>query len=84
MLLPFASCLYLLTLLLSIVTLSGSEHFEGFLIQARDAMNPDGSAVGSFALVDPKISQRLTCNSIEVLYSGGHGFFIVEHKCFPH
>ncbi|XP_051718363.1 putative ferric-chelate reductase 1 isoform X2 [Ctenopharyngodon idella] len=47
------------------VTLSGSEHFEGFLIQARDATNTDGSAVGSFALVDPKISQRLTCNSIE-------------------
>ncbi len=51
---------------MSIVTLSGSEHFEGFLIQARDATNPDGLAIGSFTLVDPQISQRLTCNSIEV------------------
>ncbi len=49
-----------------IVTLSGSEHFEGFLIQARDATNPDGLAIGSFTLIDPQISQRLTCNSIEV------------------
>uniref|UniRef100_A0A8C1NIN8 Ferric-chelate reductase 1a n=1 Tax=Cyprinus carpio TaxID=7962 RepID=A0A8C1NIN8_CYPCA len=48
------------------VALSGSEHFEGFLIQARDATNPDGPAIGSFTLVDPEISQRLTCNSIEV------------------
>uniref|UniRef100_A0A671PNY9 Putative ferric-chelate reductase 1 n=1 Tax=Sinocyclocheilus anshuiensis TaxID=1608454 RepID=A0A671PNY9_9TELE len=48
------------------VTLSGSEHFEGFLIQARDATNLDGPAIGSFTLVDPEISQRLTCNSIEV------------------
>uniref|UniRef100_A0A8C1R6K4 Ferric-chelate reductase 1a n=1 Tax=Cyprinus carpio TaxID=7962 RepID=A0A8C1R6K4_CYPCA len=47
------------------VALSGSEHFEGFLIQARDATNPDGPAIGSFTLVDPEISQRLTCNSIE-------------------
>ncbi|XP_026062242.1 putative ferric-chelate reductase 1 isoform X2 [Carassius auratus] len=47
------------------VTLSGSEHFEGFLIQARDATNPDGPAIGSFTLVDPVISQRLTCNRIE-------------------
>ncbi|XP_058619478.1 ferric-chelate reductase 1 isoform X3 [Onychostoma macrolepis] len=46
------------------VTLSGSERFEGFLIQARDATNPDGLAIGSFTLVDPAISQRLTCNSI--------------------
>uniref|UniRef100_A0A9R1SNS0 Ferric chelate reductase 1 n=2 Tax=Cyprinus carpio TaxID=7962 RepID=A0A9R1SNS0_CYPCA len=47
------------------VVLSGSEHFEGFLIQARDATNPDGQAIGSFTLVDPDISQGLTCNSIE-------------------
>ncbi|XP_056329966.1 putative ferric-chelate reductase 1 isoform X2 [Danio aesculapii] len=47
------------------VTLSGSEPFEGFLIQARDATNIDGSAIGSFKLVDLKISQRLTCNRIE-------------------
>uniref|UniRef100_A0A8C1SB20 Ferric-chelate reductase 1a n=1 Tax=Cyprinus carpio TaxID=7962 RepID=A0A8C1SB20_CYPCA len=47
------------------VVLSGSEHFEGFLIQARDATNPDGPAIGSFKLVDPDISQGLTCNSIE-------------------
>ncbi|XP_055058388.2 putative ferric-chelate reductase 1 [Misgurnus anguillicaudatus] len=47
------------------VTLSGHEHFQGFLIQARDATNPDGSAVGSFTLVDPKISQLLKCSSIE-------------------
>ncbi|KAI2667478.1 hypothetical protein H4Q32_003971 [Labeo rohita] len=47
------------------VTVSGSGHFEGFLIEARDASNLDGPAVGSFTLVDHEISQRLTCNSIE-------------------
>lgn len=47
------------------VTLSGDEHFQGFLMQTRDATNPDGSAVGSFTLFDPKISQLLTCNNIE-------------------
>ncbi|XP_073705971.1 putative ferric-chelate reductase 1 isoform X2 [Garra rufa] len=47
------------------VTVSGSGHFEGFLIEARDASNPDGPAIGSFILVDHEISQRLTCNSIE-------------------
>lgn len=51
---------------MSIVTVSGSGHFEGFLIEARDASNLDGPAVGSFTLVDHEISQRLTCNSIEV------------------
>uniref|UniRef100_A0A672T281 Ferric chelate reductase 1 n=1 Tax=Sinocyclocheilus grahami TaxID=75366 RepID=A0A672T281_SINGR len=49
----------------SIVILSGSEHFEGFLIQARGATNPDGPAIGSFTWVDPDISQRFTCNRIE-------------------
>ncbi|KAL0200462.1 hypothetical protein M9458_003649, partial [Cirrhinus mrigala] len=39
------------------VTVSGSGHFEGFLIEARDASNPDGPAVGSFTLVDHAISQ---------------------------
>ncbi|XP_051554321.1 putative ferric-chelate reductase 1 [Myxocyprinus asiaticus] len=47
------------------VTLSGEKHFEGFLLQARDATNSSGSAVGSFTLVNPKISQLLMCNSIE-------------------
>ncbi|XP_056597428.1 putative ferric-chelate reductase 1 [Triplophysa dalaica] len=47
------------------VTLSGDKHFQGFLMQARGASSPGGSAVGSFTLVDPKISQLLTCNNIE-------------------
>ncbi|KAK2901115.1 hypothetical protein Q8A67_009230 [Cirrhinus molitorella] len=47
------------------VTVSGSGHFEGFLIQARDATNLDGPAIGSFTLKDPEISQRLTCSGIE-------------------
>ncbi|NWU93283.1 FRRS1 reductase, partial [Upupa epops] len=42
------------------VILSGPE-FEGFFIQARDAENLDGPAVGSFMLVDRRHSQLLTC-----------------------
>ncbi|KAJ7408777.1 ferric-chelate reductase 1 isoform X4 [Willisornis vidua] len=42
------------------VHLSGPE-FEGFFIQARDAEHLDGPAVGSFVLVDRRLSQLLTC-----------------------
>ena len=48
------------------VTLSGGQHFEGFLIEARDATNPEGPAVGSFTLTKPEISQLLTCHNIQV------------------
>ncbi|KAI4885782.1 hypothetical protein NFI96_019472 [Prochilodus magdalenae] len=47
------------------VTLSGHEHFEGFLIEARDAAHPDGPAVGTFTLTKPEISQLLTCHNIQ-------------------
>ncbi|KAE8610491.1 hypothetical protein XENTR_v10012147 [Xenopus tropicalis] len=46
------------------VTLSGSR-FNGFLVQARDVENLDGSAVGSFALIDERVSQLLTCGGIQ-------------------
>ncbi|XP_061489677.1 ferric-chelate reductase 1-like isoform X2 [Rhineura floridana] len=42
------------------VTLSGPV-FEGFFLQARDAANLGGPAIGSFALANKKISQLLTC-----------------------
>ncbi|XP_061859666.1 ferric-chelate reductase 1 isoform X2 [Colius striatus] len=35
--------------------------FEGFFIQARDAERLDSPAVGSFMLVDRRLSQLLTC-----------------------
>ncbi|KAJ8376113.1 hypothetical protein SKAU_G00066930 [Synaphobranchus kaupii] len=40
---------------------SGTTYFKGFLIEARDARNLDGSAVGSFTLVDSTASQLLKC-----------------------
>ncbi|XP_040215896.1 ferric-chelate reductase 1 [Rana temporaria] len=46
------------------VTLSGSR-FDGFFIQARDASHLEGSAVGSFSLIDDMISQLLTCGSVQ-------------------
>ncbi|NXG19633.1 FRRS1 reductase, partial [Grallaria varia] len=42
------------------VCLSGPD-FEGFFIQARDVKHLDGPAVGSFMLVDRRLSQLLTC-----------------------
>ncbi|XP_076193925.1 ferric-chelate reductase 1 isoform X2 [Aptenodytes patagonicus] len=42
------------------VHLSGPD-FEGFFIQARDAEHLDSPAVGSFMLVDRRLSQLLTC-----------------------
>uniref|UniRef100_A0A8D0GTK5 Ferric chelate reductase 1 n=1 Tax=Sphenodon punctatus TaxID=8508 RepID=A0A8D0GTK5_SPHPU len=39
--------------------------FEGFFIQARDAENVTGPAVGSFMLVDQRISQLLTCGHVK-------------------
>ncbi|XP_028666963.1 putative ferric-chelate reductase 1 [Erpetoichthys calabaricus] len=47
------------------VTLSGTSSFEGFLIQARDASDLSSDATGSFTLVNPAISQRLTCDGTE-------------------
>ena len=48
------------------VTLSGTSDFEGFLLQARDAANQNAGAVGSFTLTNPKLSQLLTCDHIQV------------------
>ncbi|XP_051480500.1 ferric-chelate reductase 1 isoform X2 [Apus apus] len=42
------------------VSLSGPD-FEGFFIQARDAEDLDSPAIGSFMLVDRRVSQLLTC-----------------------
>ncbi|XP_042662912.1 ferric-chelate reductase 1 isoform X3 [Tyto alba] len=42
------------------VHLSGPD-FEGFFIQARDAEHLDNPPVGSFMLVDRRLSQLLTC-----------------------
>ncbi|KAM3914375.1 putative ferric-chelate reductase 1 isoform 2-T3 [Leptodactylus fuscus] len=46
------------------VTLSGS-HFDGFLIQARNANNLDSDAVGSFSLIDDRVSRLLTCGGVQ-------------------
>nr|XP_033772069.1 ferric-chelate reductase 1 isoform X1 [Geotrypetes seraphini]XP_033772070.1 ferric-chelate reductase 1 isoform X1 [Geotrypetes seraphini]XP_033772071.1 ferric-chelate reductase 1 isoform X1 [Geotrypetes seraphini] len=46
------------------VTISGP-YFRGFFIQARDAENLDGDAVGSFTLINADISQLLTCGNVE-------------------
>ncbi|XP_077308977.1 putative ferric-chelate reductase 1 [Lithobates pipiens] len=46
------------------VTLSGPQ-FAGFFIQARDASHLEGSAVGSFSLIDDRISQLLTCGTVQ-------------------
>ncbi|XP_059380938.1 putative ferric-chelate reductase 1 isoform X2 [Carassius carassius] len=42
----------------------GKKYFKGFLIEARDAVNLD-EKVGSFKLINPAISQLLTCDSKE-------------------
>ncbi|XP_071985018.1 putative ferric-chelate reductase 1 isoform X2 [Engystomops pustulosus] len=46
------------------VTLSGSR-FMGFFVQARDANDLDGNAVGSFSLIDDQVSQLLKCGSVQ-------------------
>ncbi|KAG8436782.1 hypothetical protein GDO86_007749 [Hymenochirus boettgeri] len=46
------------------VTLSGTR-FDGFLVQARNVDNIEGPAIGSFSLIDEKISQLLTCNGVQ-------------------
>uniref|UniRef100_A0ABM5G8R8 Ferric-chelate reductase 1 isoform X1 n=1 Tax=Pogona vitticeps TaxID=103695 RepID=A0ABM5G8R8_9SAUR len=46
------------------VTLSGPT-FEGFFLQARDAENLEGAAIGSFVLADKKRSQLLTCGHVK-------------------
>ncbi|XP_062376567.1 putative ferric-chelate reductase 1 [Sardina pilchardus] len=49
---------------LSVVVPGGSTksaYFKGFLIEARAQESPDDGAVGSFDLVDPSMSQLLTC-----------------------
>ncbi|CAB1326003.1 unnamed protein product [Coregonus sp. 'balchen'] len=43
------------------VTISGTTYFEGFLLEARNASNPDSDAVGSFTLTNPKTTQLLKC-----------------------
>ncbi|KAJ8277994.1 hypothetical protein GJAV_G00082560 [Gymnothorax javanicus] len=40
---------------------SETTYFKGFLIEARDAANLDGSAVGSFTLVNSSETQLLKC-----------------------
>uniref|UniRef100_A0A8C1BNA0 Ferric chelate reductase 1 n=1 Tax=Cyprinus carpio carpio TaxID=630221 RepID=A0A8C1BNA0_CYPCA len=42
----------------------GKHYFKGFLIEARNAGNLN-EIVGSFKLIDPEISQLLTCDSKE-------------------
>nr|XP_060629917.1 ferric-chelate reductase 1 isoform X1 [Anolis sagrei ordinatus] len=46
------------------VSLFGSP-FEGFLLQARNAGNLGGPAIGSFVLADKKRSQLLTCGHVK-------------------
>ncbi|XP_034979757.2 ferric-chelate reductase 1 [Zootoca vivipara] len=46
------------------VSLSGPV-FEGFFLQARNAENLEGPAIGSFALADRKRSQVLTCGRVK-------------------
>ncbi|XP_036621804.1 ferric-chelate reductase 1 [Trichosurus vulpecula] len=46
------------------VTLSGPR-FKGFLIEARNAEDLDGSPIGSFTLIDKEVSQLLTCDHKE-------------------
>ncbi|KAK1785849.1 hypothetical protein P4O66_003221 [Electrophorus voltai] len=51
------------------VTLSGSVHFEGFLIEARDLADVDGPAIGSFMLLNPAgsaVSQTSETRKTEV------------------
>ncbi|XP_064805241.1 putative ferric-chelate reductase 1 isoform X3 [Oncorhynchus masou masou] len=50
-----------ITVTLRVVPTYGSISFKGFLIEARDAGNPDGLAVGSFSLLNPSESQLLHC-----------------------
>lgn len=45
---------------------SGTTYFKGFLIEARDAANLDGGAVGSFTLVNSSESQLLNCGHTQV------------------
>ncbi|KAG9351102.1 hypothetical protein JZ751_024992 [Albula glossodonta] len=40
---------------------SGTAYFKGFLIQARNAENPEAGAVGWFSVVDGRVSQLLQC-----------------------
>ncbi|XP_053550016.1 putative ferric-chelate reductase 1 isoform X3 [Bombina bombina] len=46
------------------VTLSGPR-FDGFFMQARDANNLAGSALGSFELIDAEVSQLLLCGDVQ-------------------
>lgn len=46
------------------VTLSG-QPFKGFLLEARDAENLNGFPVGSFSLIDSRVSQLLNCEDIQ-------------------
>lgn len=58
--------LFIFTVTLSMVpSYEGKKYIKGFLIEARDAVNLD-EKVGSFKLINPGISQLLTCDSKEV------------------
>lgn len=58
--------LFVFTVTLSMASSSeGKHYFKGFLIEARNAGNLN-EIVGSFKLIDPEISQLLTCDSKEV------------------
>ncbi|EMP33183.1 Putative ferric-chelate reductase 1 [Chelonia mydas] len=67
------------------VNLSGPV-FEGFFIQARNAENLAGPAVGSFMLAEERISQLLTCGLVKFNASGcGSTKFCIRNppKCDP-
>ncbi|KAJ8010432.1 hypothetical protein DPEC_G00075010 [Dallia pectoralis] len=50
-----------ITVTLQVVPTTEGTTFKGFLIEARDAANPDGPSVGSFSLLNPSESQLLQC-----------------------
>uniref|UniRef100_A0A3Q1HH92 Ferric-chelate reductase 1a n=1 Tax=Anabas testudineus TaxID=64144 RepID=A0A3Q1HH92_ANATE len=61
------------------VTLSGTSYFEGFLLQGRDAVNPDSvSTVGTFNLTDHKRTQLLTCNNQQCVKNCSVALFILD------
>lgn len=75
--------IFLLTVTLLVVPTSGSISFKGFLIEARDAENPDGPAVGSFSLLNPSESQLLHCGHTQVEMMLPDLNYIL-HDCWKH
>lgn len=58
--------LFIFTVTLSMgITSEGKHYFKGFLIEARNVGNLN-EKVGSFKLINPGISQLLTCDGKEV------------------